>query len=146
MRIVRKVIVPGVPREMIGQVIESISETLAENAKKNFSNALRFKTDIRMVGNNALESYVQFFPYKYDFIWKVNRDELGYEITLDARTPGKWRDALFGMDKKLEELVETQWSAFLNFCHGYLTALAYKRKGGSKRHVKSARKKLKTRK
>ena len=94
---------------------------------------------------NVIESYVQFFPYKYDFIWKITPDRLGYEVVLDARTPGKWRDSLFNMDDKLEKLVDTQWSALVNFFHGYLTALAYKSKASAKGRIAKTKKRLKER-
>jgi len=143
MRIVKKVIIPAVPREMIGRVVEFISEALITDAKARFGNAYRFKTSVRAMGN-VIESYVQFFPYKYDFIWKITPDKLGYEVVLDARTPGKWRDSLFSMDDKLEKLVDTQWSALVNFFHGYLTALAFKAsKKSPKAHISRARKRLK---
>jgi len=146
MRIVKKVIIPAVPREMIVRVIEFISEALIIDAKARFGRSYGFKTSIRPVGNNAIESYVQFFPYKYDFIWKINADRLGYEVVLDGRTPGKWRDSLFAMDDKLAKLVDTQWSALVNFFHGYLTALAYKsKKASAKGHISKTKKRLKER-
>lgn len=142
MRIVRKVVVPISSKEMIVKVIEFISDALTADAKKKYGKAYKFKTDTRFVGENAIESYVQFFPYKYDFIWKINRDSLGYEVVLDARTPGKWRDSLFGMDDKLGNLVDTQWSALVNFFHGYLTALTYKTKTPTKAHISKTKKRL----
>ncbi len=145
MRIVKKVIIPAVPREMIARVIEFISEALVIDAKARFGRSYGFKTSIRPVGNNAIESYVQFFPYKYDFIWKINADRLGYEVVLDARTPGKWRDSLFAMDDKLAKLVDTQWSALVNFFHGYLTALACRTKTPAKGHISKTKKRLKER-
>jgi len=145
-RIVKRVIVPITSKEMIVKVIEFISDALTADAKQKYGKAYRFKTDTRFVGENAIESYVQFFPYKYDFIWKINRDSLGYEVVLDARTPGKWRDSLFSMDEKLNGLVDTQWSALVNFFHGYLTALAFRSsKGLPKSHIRKTRRKLKER-
>jgi hypothetical protein len=145
-RIVKRIVVPITSKEMIVKVIEFISDALTADAKERYGKAYRFKTDTRFVGENAIESYVQFFPYKYDFIWKINRDSLGYEVVLDARTPGKWRDSLFGMDEKLNGLVDTQWSALVNFFHGYLTALAYRSsKSSPKGHIRKTRRKLKER-
>lgn len=145
MRIVRRVIVPITSKETVVRVIEFISDALVEDAKKKYGKTYGFKTDIRPVGENAIESYVQFFPYKYDFIWKITRDKMGYEVALDARTPGKWRDSIFGMDEKLQRLVDTQWSALVNFFHGYLTALALSAKSLPKGGLKKARRKLKER-
>lgn len=146
MRIIKKVIIPTVPREMIARVVEFISEALMMDAKARFGKSYGFKTSMRPVGNNAIESYVQFFPYKYDFIWKITPDKLGYEVVLDGRTPGKWRDSLFAMDDKLEKLVDTQWSALVNFFHGYLTALALKTpKGSAKGRISKTKKRLKER-
>jgi hypothetical protein len=145
-RIVKRVIVPITSKEMIVKVIEFISDALTADAKQKYGKSYKFKTDTRFVGENAIESYVQFFPYKYDFIWKINRDSLGYEVVLDARTPGKWRDSLFGMDEKLNGLVDTQWSALVNFFHGYLTALAFRSsKSLPKGHIRKTRRKLKER-
>lgn len=146
MRIIKRVIIPGVPKEMIVKLIEFISEALIADAKQKFGRAYRFKTDMRAVGSNAIETYVQFFPYKYDFIWKINQDKLGYEVVLDARTPGKWRDSLFGMDEKLKWLVATQWSALVNFFHGYLTALTvHSKKASPKSRISKTKKRLKER-
>lgn len=145
MRIVKRVIVPGVQKEMIVRLIEFISEALVEDAKSRFGKAYGFKTDVREVKPNAIETYVQFFPYKYDFIWKINEDKQGFEVVLDARTPGRWRDVLFNMDEKLERLVDTQWSALVNFFHGYLTALAIHSKKAPKSSLRAAKQKLKER-
>jgi len=50
------------------------------------------------------------------------------------------------MDKKLTELSDTQWSALVNFFHGYLTALAFKASRKSpKAHIKKSKQKLKER-
>jgi len=142
-RIVKRVIVPVVPREMLFRLIEFISQALTEDAREKFGKSYKFKIHVRSVGQSAIETYIQFFPYKYDFIWKVNRDKIGYEVVLDARTPGKWTDALLNADKKLENLVDSQWSAFLNFCHGYLTALAYHAsKRLPKKHIKKSKQRL----
>jgi len=136
MRITKKVIVPNVPKEVIMRIIEFTSEALIDDAKRNFGESFKFKTHMNLQGD-TLETYIQFFPYKYDFLWKINKAKLGYEIVLDARSPGKWRDSLFGMGEKLKGLADTQWSAIVNFFHGYLTALA------AKGNVKNTRKKLK---
>lgn len=145
MRIVKRVIVPIDSKEMIVRVVEFISDALIADAKTRFGNAYRFKTSKRLVGDNAIEAYIQFFPYQYDFIWKIAKDKLGYEVALDARTPGKWRDSLFSMDDKLQGLVDTQWSALVNFFHGYLTALALKNKHPAKAHIAKTKKRLKER-
>jgi hypothetical protein len=143
MRIVKRVIIPGVSKVMIAKVIEFISEALLADAKKQFSKSYKFKTAIRPVGENAIETFIQFFPYKYDFIWKINDAKPGYEVVLDARTPGRWRDVLFDMDVKLQGLVDTQWSALTNFFHGYLTAIALRGSGKSPRaHIVGTKKRL----
>ena len=145
MRVIKRVIVPA-SKQMIIKVIEFISGVLTDDAKQKYGRAYGFKTHVRHLGGSTVETYVQFFPYKYDFIWKINPNKLGYEVVLDARTSNKWAAALFGMDRKLAELSDTQWSAFVNFFHGYLTALAFNASGKSpKAHISKARKKLKER-
>lgn len=121
-QIIRKVMVPNIPEKVLLRSIELISEALIKDAKDNF----KAKTDLRVAEEKGyIEAYVAFFPYRYDFIWNISRNQRGFDVTLDARTSGKWHEFLFDMDTKLQNLVMTQWSALLNFCMGYITASTY---------------------
>jgi hypothetical protein len=137
-QIVRKVTVPGVPEKVIIRSIEMISEALVRDAEEQF----KAITDTRVSEDTGyVEAYVAFFPYQYDFIWKVAKGTKGYDVTLDARTAGRWYEFVFDMDTKLQNLVMTQWSALLNFCMGYVTAATYstRHKVSPQEHIRRAR-------
>jgi hypothetical protein len=139
-QIIRKVLVPGVSEKVVFKIVETISEALVQNAKDEFGDTFNFKTDLRINEKRGyVESFVRFWPYKYDFIWKIHRSADGVEVALDARTGGSWYDFLFDMHDKLNRLVFTQWSALLNFCMGYLTAMTYRGGGQAKEHIRSAK-------
>lgn len=166
MRILRKAHVKGVPDGMLFHIIESISENMIEDAKKRFGDMPGFKYDLVLKPKKGyIECFIKSSPYKYDFIWEITRKNThSHYVMLDARTPGPTRDFLFGMGKKLEDLVNTQWSALINFCVGFVSGYSYgdfvtpvrkrekkkpkkKRKTASgKGHIRRARRKVRERK
>lgn len=143
-QVVRKVIIPGISDRVIVRAIEVISDALIRDAKENFGGSPSFKTDLRISEQKGyVESFVSFWPYRYDFIWKVKAVPGGHEVTFDARTGGSWYEFLFDIKGKLLMLVNSQWSALLNFSMGYLTASASKRSAGApKKHIAAARARL----
>jgi hypothetical protein len=146
-QVVRKVIIPGISERVIVRAIEVISDALIRDAKENFGSAPTFKTDLRISEQKGyVESFVQFWPYRYDFIWRVKAVPGGHEVTFDARTGGSWYEFLFDIKGKLLLLVNSQWSALLNFAMGYLTATAPKgHLKAPKKHIAAARARLRER-
>ncbi|MBI1973543.1 hypothetical protein HYS54_01905 [Candidatus Micrarchaeota archaeon] len=131
---IRRVRVTGVPRLVVLRAVESIGLALIADAKQRFGSS-GFKSDLRVDEKRGyVESFIKFWPYKYDFIWRVE-GEKQLNVTLDCRTGGSWYEFAFDIAQKARTLTESQWSALLNFCMGYLTAGAVA-KGG----VKQARK------
>lgn len=135
-QIVRRVVIPELPRDVVFRAVEIVAETLVADAKKNIKNS---KTNLRANEKNGyVESFIQFFPYKYDFIWRIEKARGGYEVTLDARTQGKWYESFLDVVPKMDNLVNTQWSALLNFSIGFITAKTYK-KTGAREKIAGAR-------
>ena len=52
MRIVKKVIVPNVPKEVIMKIIEFTSEALIDDAKRNFGESFKFKTHMNLISQD----------------------------------------------------------------------------------------------
>ncbi|MCD6414145.1 MAG: hypothetical protein J7L23_00770 [Candidatus Diapherotrites archaeon] len=139
-----------IPKIVVLHAIESISAALIQDAKYNYGREFGFDSSLEMKEAQGLvESSVKFFPYTYNFRWLVAPDEGGYLVTFIGKTPGSWWEFLYSMDKKLDNLMETQWAALINFGIGYLTAKYYTKSVKSpgptsppKEHIKKARNKL----
>lgn len=127
MRIIKKVDIKNVPDGMIFHIIESISENMMDDAKRNFGDTPGFKKALVIYPKKGyIECFIKFPPYKYDFIWNVEKKSaFEHVVSLDARTSGGFSDYLFGMREKLGSLADTQWSAFLNFCVGFVSGVTY---------------------
>ena len=106
----------GVPQEVIEKAIDGISENLAYDAKQRFGNV----TVKRRARKGFIELYLSFPGYEYDFGWHLRKLDGHVDVGLDARTRGKWYEPMLGTPAKLDNLVETQWSALVNFCLGFV--------------------------
>jgi hypothetical protein len=120
-RIERVGVFNEVPKNVLFGVIEVISNGLLDDAKSKLKNTLGFKTDFN-ISENAIETIVKFFPYRYHFRWEITENEKGRFIRLVGRTPGRFWEPLLDMNFKLESIIDTQWAALTNFSIGYMTA------------------------
>nr|AAZ32111.1 hypothetical protein [uncultured euryarchaeote Alv-FOS5] len=150
MEIERKALVPDVPKDILFYAIELIGEGLIEDAEENFGDMPNFNAEInldKVSGEPWRISYsVDFSVYHYEFIWELKESKKGILVMLVGRTPKHWWSSLFDMETKLENLVDTQWSAFTNFAIGYMTAVSVSRSKGktkkAREHVRGAKKRM----
>lgn len=141
-RLVRKAVIEGVPRDVTMRAVEIICDNLVEDARQNFGRFINFRTDTRVNEEKGIiEAYLQFLTFKYDFIWHVAQHAKGFEVTLDARTPGSWYEFIYDTPAKLARLVDVQWSALVNFSAGFVTGESYMRFRGKglKERIKKAK-------
>lgn len=131
-RIERVGVFNEVPRNVIFGVIEVISNGLLSDANSKLKNTLGFRTDLN-ISENAVETVVKFFPYRYHFRWEITENEKGRFVRLVGRTPGRFWEPLLDMNFKLESIIDTQWAALTNFSIGYMTA---QRGSSGKKEVK----------
>ncbi len=148
MEIERRALVPEVPEDILLYAIELIGEGLIEDAESNFGDLPNFDARIeleRIKGQPWTVSYtVTFSVYEYSFFWELKKTSKGTLVRLVGSAPSKWWYALFDVQRKLENLVDTQWAAFTNFAIGYLTAVSYKSSKTKKarEHVRRAKSKV----
>lgn len=121
-RLARKAVIEGVPRNVLLRLVEVICDGLVEDARQNFGKLFNFRTNTRVdEKKGVVEAYLQFLTFKYDFLWKIAPHARGFEVALDARTPGSWYEFLYDTPAKLARLVDVQWSALVNFSAGFVT-------------------------
>jgi len=144
----RQVQVKEIPKSVLMHAIASITEGLVLDARANYGTEYGFKNKIEILEDQGIIfCEVAFIPYDYKFKWLVAKEKEGYLITLIGGTPGKWYEFVYNSDFKITNLVDTQWSAFVNFCVGFLTAKYYAKgkKVHPKHHIIAAKKKITSR-
>ncbi len=154
MEIERAALVKDVPKEILFYAIEVIGEGLIEDAKSKFGDFPNFSVEMELEkvkpGPWVVKYRVHFSVYDYEFKWEIRDAKKGYLVRFVGKTRGKWWEPLFDVESKLEDLVDTQWSAFCNFAVGYMSAVSYgkaRKRSEAREHVRKAKEKLgKTRK
>ncbi len=136
----------GIPRKAVLRAIESISEGLMEDARYKYGKEAGFESEIDVNEKEGIvETKVKIFPYEYNFRWLFSDEDEGFLVTLVGRTGGKWYEFLLPAAKNLRGLMDTQWSALLNFGIGFLFGSSFT-EGEEKKQLKKAKKKVKKKK
>ncbi len=148
----RSVLVPDVPKEVLFYLAELLGDQLIEDAESRYGNMPNFEGEVDVYkprNEDWKVSYrIRFSVFDYSFSWRFTDTKKGTLVHFSGSTPGRWWEWMFDMESKLEDLFEDQWSAFCNFSIGYLTALAYEKKGRKKsarEHLRAASKKVRAR-
>ena len=142
----RQVTIKDIPKNVLMHAIASISEGLVLDARANYGREWGFKNRIEVLEDKGLVfCEVVFIPYDYKFKWLISNEKNGLLVTFIGGTPGKWYELLYNANFKVTSIVDTQWSAFVNFCVGYLTAKYYakKKRVHPREHIAAARKMIK---
>ena len=146
--------VQNVPKEVIIHSIEAISEGLIQDARYNYGREAGYGSQLLVNEKEGLVfCEVKFVPYNYRFRWLVEKEKNGFLVTFVGSTPDPWFEFLTRQGEKLRGLMDTQWSAFINFGIGFVTCDYYYKNRRSKaknkpvrEHIKKARAKIKKRK
>jgi hypothetical protein len=124
--------VHDVPRDVLLHAIEAISEGLIQDAKYNFGREAGFGSKLLVKEDDGVVfCEVKFVPYDYRFKWLVEPEKAGGStVTFIGQTPDRWWEWFTREEEKLKGIMETQWSAFLNFGIGYVTSNYYHKHKG----------------
>lgn len=132
--IVRKALIRGVDADTILNSIESISKSIAEDAKELYGKRRGFGSEIKKISQKdkkTIKTIIKYWPYHYDFEWNLKETKDSIELELIAFSPKSWIRSMFGWYDGLYGLVELQWAGITEFCLGYVQGYA-KAKGGNK--------------
>ena len=145
--------VHNVPREMILSSIEAISAGMVQDARYNFGREAGYSSQLLVNEEDGIVfCEVKFIPYDYKFRWLVEKEKDGFLVTFIGSTPESMLEFMTQQGQKLRGLVDTQWSAFVNFHLGFVTCDYYyrNRRGKAKNkpakhHIRKAASKIKKR-
>ncbi|MCK4327362.1 MAG: hypothetical protein KAW41_02695 [Candidatus Diapherotrites archaeon] len=145
--------VHNIPKEMILHSIEAISAGMVQDARYNFGREAGYSSQLLVNERDGLVfCEVKFIPYDYSFRWLVEKEAKGHMVTFVGSTPDTWFEFMTQQGDKLRGLVDTQWSAFVNFGIGFVTCDYYYKNVKSKaktrparEHIKKAAKRVKKR-
>ena len=145
--------VEGIAKQVIIHSIEAICEGLVQDARYNYGREAGYGSQILVKEDEGIVfCEVKFVPYDYRFRWLVEKDKEGFLVTFVGSTPDTWFEFLTRQGEKLRGLMDTQWSAFINFGIGFVTCDYYfkeqtttKKKAPARVHIKKAAKKVKKR-
>jgi len=145
--------VHDMPKEVILHAIEAICAGMVQDARYNFGKEAGYASQLLVNEEEGLVfCEVRFIPYQYQFRWLVEKEKAGFLVTFVGSTPNPWFEFLTRQSEKLRGLVDTQWSAFVNFGIGFVTCDYYYKNVKSKaktrparEHIKKAAKRVKKR-
>lgn len=146
--------VKNVPKQVILHAIEAICEGMIQDARYNYGREAGYGSQLLVKEDEGIVfCEVKFIPYDYRFRWLVEKEKDGFLVTFIGSTPNPWFEFLTRQSEKLRGLVDTQWSAFINFGIGFVTCDYYYKNLKAKaktrparEHIKKARGKVKKRK
>ena len=132
--------VKDIPQTVVIHAIEAICEGMIQDARYNFGREAGYSSQLLVKEDEGLiYCEVRFIPYDYKFRWLVEKEKDGFLVTIVGSTPKPWFEFMTQQGEKLRGLVDTQWSAFVNFSIGYVTCVHYKpRQGTARGHIRHA--------
>ncbi|MFC2174250.1 hypothetical protein ACFLQ2_00065 [archaeon] len=136
--------VRDISKEVILHAIEAICAGMIQDARYNFGREAGYSSQLLVKEDEGLVfCEVKFIPYDYRFRWLVEKEKDGYLVTFVGSTPNPWFEFLTRQSEKLRGLVDTQWSAFVNFGIGFVTCNYYYKNVHSKAKTKAPREHIK---
>lgn len=118
--VAREANIYGVPKGVIYNLVDGITNTLLIDAKEKRGRNVGFRAEALSRGNDGIHALVKFWPYHYEFRWSIRDVKSHVQLKLATHSPPSLFRTLTNDWGDMEEITDVQWTAVTEFCAGYL--------------------------